>query len=321
MRWRDVIGFEASWQVGLLPLYRTTAQFEYTDELGTTSLFQASSQTHGSFVEAGISYRWQPHKRALGLPTLPRVKKPWQPLPERGLYAAASLRTIAHFYRQRRVGFEGQGRTNAVMLPLAPAARLGYQWSSGWLAEAGVQSVFVPLATSYTLNAPTPFTRLRTRQSGSTTLLAASDKYTEAYAAWLVQGGRRWMLRPNRLYAAVKGGAQLMRFTGSAYSRETEIRQDFNAPAANPILLQFEYFAPARWRVLASAEAEAEVRISRRTLLGMQVGYAARLVPSSRADRLVISWEQDGVAAVPIESVSRMAYWSGGLQLRRVLHL
>ncbi|GAA4390942.1 hypothetical protein [Hymenobacter koreensis] len=321
MRWRDVIGLEVGTYYGLLPLYRTRHELELIDETtapATRTALQAATNTHGSFVEVGLSYRWQPGKRAAGLTPLPRTRTPWQPLPGRGLYTSVGMHLFAHLARARRTGFN-QTRTLVSLVQPGTLARLGYQWPNRWLVEAGVQTGFVPLVYTYDVSIPAPAVVGASGRWGRADVLNNNQRNRPGHRAALLQAGRRWALRPHRVYAAAKAGVQALRYTGRTTASYSRTYYGTNASEYSP--LQFAYETPARWRLLACAEAEAEVRISRRTLLGLHTGYALRPVGRAGADRLTISWQRNGQPEPAVEVVSRMAHFTGGLQLRRVLHL
>ncbi|MCC3156257.1 hypothetical protein LJ737_03360 [Hymenobacter sp. 15J16-1T3B] len=322
LRRHNVLSLEVAHHVGLGRVYRTTNEVELFVPGGPLRP-SATYDTRASFTEVSLGYHWQLQKKKLGLTAYEPTpgREPWQPLPVRGLYLAAGSRMGVGLARQQRVGSAPLSTVANVALPVF-SARLGYQWASGWLAEAGPQTAWVPFFFDFDPTAAAPATRGPRDVSRFT---VAPQHTTElsgfpANTAWALLGGHRWALVPDRLYAAAKAGAVLHHYTGpESYGERITLMA--STPADDYSEFSVSYYVPRRWRLLVQAEGEIEARISRRTLLGLQLAYAARPVGLSGADQLTVSWYHNGAEQVPVRAYSRMASVTAGVQLRRVLHL
>lgn len=325
LRWRDVLSLEVAYHYGLTPVYSAAQQVEFRGSSGP-QLLGSNVDTRASFLEIGVGYHLPSQKR--GLPSYerrvsqkPGTRQPWQRLPARGLYLTTGLRVGAALARQGRSGHD-QLSTVANLAPPVLSARLGYQWPSGWLAEAGPQTAWVPFFASFDPDVAPPASRGPAVQYH---YLLAPQHTTEltgfpANTAWGLLGGRRWPLVPDRLYATAKAGVVLHHYTGpEAFGDVYRLME--STPTRDYSEFSFSHVVPRRWRVLGQVEGEVELRISRRTLLGLQLAYAARPVSRRGADQLLISWYYNGQEQVPVQVYSRMASVTTGLQLRRVLHL
>ncbi|WP_133256957.1 hypothetical protein [Hymenobacter edaphi] len=323
LRRHNVLSLEVGHQYGLGSVYRTTSEADFAAPGGPLRL-GASYDTRASFTEISLGYHWQLRKKELGLaPYESRraARQAWQPLPAHGLYLSTGLRMGVALARQERGDPAQQSTAANVALPVF-SARLGYQWAPGWLAEAGPQTAWVPLFFSIDPTVAAPATRGARNQSR---FMVAPQHTTElsgfpANTAWALLGGRRWALRPDRLYLAAKAGAVLHHYTGPE-SFGDRVTLMSSTPTDDYSEFSLSYRLPRRWRVLMQAEGEIEARISRRTLLGLQLVYAARPVGRRGADQLTVSWYHNGAEQVPVQVYSRMASLTAGLQLRRVLHL
>jgi hypothetical protein len=324
LRWRDVLSVELAYHQGLAPVYRSSYAVQYRDPTGPQPV-GLTLDTRGSFWEFGLGYHWQAQKKKLGLVAYPEEtragRQPWQPLPARGLYLTGGMRAGVALARQGREEYAPTATVFEAALPVF-SARLGYQWPAGWLAEAGPQTAYAPLFAFFDPTAAAPASQ------GSSNYLAyelAPQHGPELTGwplatAWALMGGRRWALRPDRWYATAKAGAALHHYTGPAAFGYTD-QLIASTPTQDYSEFSYSFALPARWRVLAQVEAELETRISRRTLLGLQLAYAARPTGRAGADQTVISWYYNGQAQVPVVAYSRQSSLTVGLQLRRVLHL
>ncbi|GAB2961943.1 hypothetical protein GCM10027048_32780 [Hymenobacter coalescens] len=322
--WRDVVSLELALHYGLAPVYRTRQEVEFRGPNGPEPL-GATTETRGSFVELGVGYHWQAQKKKLiSTPYLPPEKprrEPWQPLPTRGLYLTGGMRMGAALARQGRSGHRPTSTIADVSFPVFNA-RLGYQWPAGWLVEAGPQTAYVLLFGHFDPQAAAPASLGPANQSS---YVLAPQHGTELTGwplntAWALMSGRRWTLRPDRWYATAKGGVVVHRYTGPVAFGDVYSLMS-STPTEDYSEFSFAYSITRRWRVLAQLEGELEARIGRRTLLGLQLAYAARFVGRRAADQAVISWYYNGQAQPPVEVYSRMTSLTAGLQLRRVLHL